>query len=186
MGYYANYEGIIITEFLNKKECLDFLSKAEIDIEELLDGNKRYILRNSPFGNDEDINITDESKGSKKRFYIEVYDSSRYSEDDIYKFLSNIKEYVSEGEIECRGEDGELWRFNYRDEDWYEDNGSVVYDESSYPIDPTQIISIPSTTVLQKIIHQTCNVDRCVCCGDNIPEGSQVCDLCVKSAEETK
>lgn len=62
----------------------------------------------------------------------ECYDN--YRSDEWEDFLAKIEMCTVKGEIEFRGEDGELWRFIYDPDDlqWHEEQGYVEYTRYSW------------------------------------------------------
>ena len=59
---------------------------------------------------------------------IDVWRDDKYYEDDVTLALNRIAKYTESGEIIFNGEDGSNWRFLFRDGEWEEENGSVIYD----------------------------------------------------------
>lgn len=50
-----------------------------------------------------------------------------YHEDTVEKFLEIFTPFTMDGMFEFRGEDNTLWRFDFRDGSWHEDNGEIWY-----------------------------------------------------------
>ena len=61
---------------------------------------------------------------------ILVYYNENYNDHDWYEFLDAIKEEVVIGsQIECDGDDNEHWRWELKEDGWYEQKGTIVYNE---------------------------------------------------------
>ena len=56
-----------------------------------------------------------------------------YAEECVHDFLRSINENTLYGEIVFEGEENTNWRFKFKDGKWYEENGTITYDEG-YPV----------------------------------------------------
>ena len=80
--------------------------------------------------------------------YISIYEcqesywhpcsKAEYKEDceDFYKAVSK---YLKDGEINFRGEDGEVWKHTFDGEKWQEYTGKVVFTSPTVFVSPEQI-----------------------------------------------
>lgn len=131
MGYYANYSGSIETKPMSQQDVKRFL--AAIDSEEITG-----LLTEAPtpyaFEQWEVDGISKDSTVDAIAYYITIWGDEKYYDDDVRTFLNAIAPYTKSGEIEYNGEDNTLWRFAFRDGEWYEDNGYVSYIDSVVPI----------------------------------------------------
>lgn len=50
-----------------------------------------------------------------------------YHDDQVKAFLDVFAPFAKEGNFELRGEDGQLWQFDFRNNSWAEDTGAVHY-----------------------------------------------------------
>ena len=75
------------------------------------------------------IDKIDYEDESENEFYVEFDWSHHYRDDLWYDFLELMNGLLECGNIEFIGEDDSLWRFNYRNGKWYEDNGRVEYED---------------------------------------------------------
>lgn len=109
MGYYATGNGsITFNRVLNENE-VQFLADR---------------LANEGFEYD-DYTI-DAPKGSSS---FNVYMNAKYHDDDVKWLLETIKNIapIADGCIEFVGEDDSNWRFVFKNGEWLEQNGQVVY-----------------------------------------------------------
>lgn len=63
--------------------------------------------------------------------YIDVWTDDKYYDDEVINALNTIKEMAPVGEyssIKYRGEDEALWRFVFKDGEWIEQEGRIVYE----------------------------------------------------------
>ena len=60
--------------------------------------------------------------------------NDKYYEDAICEMLEAVTPFCEKGEIEYRGEDGSLWRFIFKNNEWIEEAGFVKYTEEG--VDP--------------------------------------------------
>lgn len=129
MGYYANYSGTITTKPMSQQDVKRFL--AAIDSEEITG-----LLTEAPTPYAfEQWEVTAVSSDENSIAYeISIWGDEEYYDDDVRRFLNAIALYTESGEIEYNGEDNTLWRFAFRDGEWYEDNGYVSYIDSVVPI----------------------------------------------------
>ena len=115
MSYYAVGVGNIIA-----KDVESFLTLEKMfggDLSEFGDG---FYMPYEYSGYEEDLS-----------FALSV--DEKYYEYEINDFLGEIVNYIREGEIEYRGEDGCIWHFLYdpSTSSWKEENGYVAYGETS-------------------------------------------------------
>ena len=105
MGYYADGSGLI-----KYKKPLNGHEISEV-----------YKKLGDVFETDYDANE------SRTVFYISS--SGKYYEEDVIDTLRSVAEIakIDEGEIEYVGEDYGMWRFIYKDDEWEEQEGRVVY-----------------------------------------------------------
>ena len=61
--------------------------------------------------------------------FISFGGDGKYYEDSVYEYLEKLNPYTLSGEIEFRGEDNSLWRFVFKDDEWVEESGSVIYED---------------------------------------------------------
>lgn len=115
MGYYANGSGSA-TIIKGQEEALTAILE------------NKYGERGVRCGLDYDI---EEIQGV---YYIEIYDSDKYYEDETNELLSVIAPYISEGNLNYSGEDDCIWRFNFDPEtkEWKEENATIDYNFESY------------------------------------------------------
>lgn len=61
---------------------------------------------------------------------FDIWGNEKYYGDTVMDALSGAARVapIHEGEIDYVGEDGELWRLIYRDGNWIEESGRVVYE----------------------------------------------------------
>ena len=61
--------------------------------------------------------------------YIDFWSNDKYYSDEVEATLNAVSSAapISDGEICYHGEDGELWRFIYKDGRWIEEDGHVEY-----------------------------------------------------------
>ena len=87
-----------------------------------------YIKINKPLPNE----LVSLGKDTFENFWcdensIDFGGYDRYDEDPVYEFLTKVAPYTTSGEIEYKGEDGNLWRFIFEDGEWKEEDGRIIY-----------------------------------------------------------
>lgn len=65
---------------------------------------------------------------------ISISHNDKYDEDEITELLDILEPYTQSGNITFTGEDDCYWQFDFRDGEWHEDNGTIVY-ETDAPIE---------------------------------------------------
>ena len=103
MSYWANYSGTI--------KCKDSI------LPEIIDLFSEY-FENAYYDNKDN------------EFDIDGY--TRYYGEDVSKALEIINPYCISGDINFHGDDGEHWRFIYKDGEWRKEEGLIFY-ESDLP-----------------------------------------------------
>ena len=138
MGYYTSYGGKITTIPMTQKQVQNLLCAIYSD-----DNNEeRYDIpadfTKAPVPDMFDgwkVEVLEKNQNTNTTSYeIGIWGDEKYYEDEVYQFLKAIAPFTTEGEIEYTGEDGEAWRFHFRNGSWYEDRGRIVYDDSMAPI----------------------------------------------------
>ena len=115
MGYYADCRGTLYVDESNFHELVDTIENMIDEYEFPFDGY-----------------FTSETDGAK---VVHVYDDQKYCESKVKSFLKKIEPWIMYGsDIEYVGEDLAMWRFEFRNEAWYEDYGYVAYNMSKNPI----------------------------------------------------
>lgn len=61
-------------------------------------------------------------------FSLDVWCPDKYRSDDIEDTLMRLSKYTKDGEISFIGEDNYIWRFFFKDGNFHEESGSVIYD----------------------------------------------------------
>ena len=114
MNYYANYTGEITVQ----KDTLIKNGKFDKDFE----GGKVYEALSAAF---EEVNV-EAAHGAE---YISIFGHEDYKEDEIYAALVAVSPYVTEGVIDYTGEDGSLWKHEFKEGEWLEKTGYIEYSE---------------------------------------------------------
>ena len=57
---------------------------------------------------------------------------SNYHENDVTELLDELKPYISKGLVEYTGEDATHWRFSFKDGEWTEYDGRIIYDDEPF------------------------------------------------------
>ena len=69
----------------------------------------------------------------KQNYYssIDIWMNDKYHEEDVNWLLDTIKNTapIESGCVKFSGEDGSNWRFVFRDGEWLEQNGTVIYED---------------------------------------------------------
>lgn len=108
MGYYASGAG----------EFTFDLSKVDVkQIEELLEKSECGCYF-EPY---------DENSGYEDGMVYVCFPYNSYREDLWYDFLESLNGLLEDGQIEFDGDENCNWRFHYRNDKWYEDDGYIAY-----------------------------------------------------------
>lgn len=153
MGYYASYDGEITTIPMTQKQVQNLLCAIYSDNnnEERYDIPADFTKAPVPDTfecwkvkvqapvpdrfDDWKVKVLEKNRNTNTTSYeIGIWGDEKYYEDEVYQFLKAIAPFTTGGEIEYIGEDGEAWRFHFRNGSWYEDRGRIVYDDSMAPI----------------------------------------------------
>lgn len=100
MGYYAQGEGVISFKEKPTEKQLETLK------------NVLYMKDGCFYWQDNDLYLSYNEK---------------YYESDIYAALDSLTSFIVSGYVEFAGEDGEHWRFVFRNNKWEEESGQIVY-----------------------------------------------------------
>ena len=57
---------------------------------------------------------------------------SNYHEVEVIAVLDELKPYISEGLVEYSGEDDTHWRFSFKNGEWVESDGRIIYDDEPF------------------------------------------------------
>ena len=109
MGYYATCSGeIAIAQNLTEKQ-----------IDEICDEARKYSWECQMF-----------DRRRNERTEVDLYYHDKYHDCDILDFLTYVAENypITDGCIECIGEDDARWRFIWKDGEWVEEDGEIVYE----------------------------------------------------------
>lgn len=114
MGYYASGAGSVLY-----KSILDEHDKKIID--EVFDEDTEFY----------DHEIDDSFKG---RTLVYFRADDKYHDEETLKTLRALTEIapVENGALEYFGEDGQLWRFVWKDDKWVEEDGHVEYSRMTF------------------------------------------------------
>ena len=122
MSYYINCHGTVITKPLTPEDIASL--KARIEEELKYKVNDLVDLCEDPYLC-EDVQC-EESAGNKIfEFVFSSYSS--LDTDYLETFLMLMKPYTEDGEIECDGEGGEMWRYMFHEDGWHVEEGIVSY-----------------------------------------------------------
>ena len=84
--------------------------------------------------NPDDIILSDDTcfKFNIYKGSLEVeFPYDKYWEDDVRECLDKIKHLISSGKIEFIGEDGCHWCFRFKDGEYAEENGVIIYEKEN-------------------------------------------------------
>lgn len=120
MGYYASGSGNIVYQRALTNEEYDQIETALRDAFEDVDGVENETIIKRGFG----------------KSWFDFWNSDKYYEDEVLEALETAAKVapIEEGCIEYRGEDGALWRFIYKNGNWIEQGGEVVYGDGNSKI----------------------------------------------------
>lgn len=124
MGYYATASGFVKTRPLSEEECARLFTKLDAAVGAETTDVDAFNC----------VDISYYKSNGKTVIDFDLSASGNYHEDNVREFLKMVAPFTEEGEIEYAGEQNDCWRFHYRNEAWYEDNGYVSYKESEIPI----------------------------------------------------
>lgn len=119
MGYYANGGGNVVF-------------RRELTGEELV--KLQNVLEDAWFEYDFDFREAKSKTGThqgEKYTEVQFWQDEKYHREEVEGVLYFMKALapIREGCIEYAGEDGDHWRFIYRNDAWKEQAGHIVYDE---------------------------------------------------------
>ena len=118
MGYCAVGCGTIIMKKPSDSEIRKILDTLDLTDANFLDSIQEYC-------NFDDFNITE----TIPTLVFDIGANQRYYDDEIREFLLAIESYVISGELNYEGEDQTFWRFYFRNGHWYEDTGTITYED---------------------------------------------------------
>ena len=99
MGYYARYSGYVI---FKEKPSEELFSQIDCYFEDV------YFNENE--------------------LRLDVSGNDKYYSENIEEILNNLEPITKSGEINYMGEDDCVWRFIFKDNEWRDENGTILYD----------------------------------------------------------
>lgn len=71
--------------------------------------------------------LTAEQYHKGETLVIDLEGRADYNEDTLHEIFADLTPYTVEGEVFFWGEDDAVWRYIFRDGEWFEECGEIVY-----------------------------------------------------------